>query len=265
VIGVPAKPNLAPASPAVLDTSAIDAGLAEQIAESTAELPSIQLGTRLPGQLPVDIFLTAKQMQHLTQWQVKGLTEAQIRLTAIAAVRGSVASAPVVSYGQKAAIFSILDSSSAEVVQIQAKMGADQLADQTKADLRRLYSLHVLTFVLPQAKQMLTGYQLGDWAAYYASTLAPMPVEIINAESLGCNVTTAQADVSELSRQIAILRSDSYSLLAFAQSVSPAGFYRQMFSAGHPAEHSGQNAVARAAVAAAGASAAIASLHAQGC
>jgi hypothetical protein len=256
VIGVPAKPDTSPTPPAVLDTSAIEAGLVAQVAEST-QVAAVPQGPLLPGELPLDTFLTFKQQLRWASLETIGLAHIDQALAAIALVRYRVVSNGHVASWQQGTLIGNLDSAAAQLSQLRVTIAADQLVYQTKADLSRVWKLHIDARVLTADREMLSAYDLGGLAAVYANEMAPMPQEIVNCQSLGFNVTSAQTYVSNLSAQIRNMSYDGSAILGAVQSGSYKG--------AHVFQQAGLSAQSAAQFDLAGAKAAIASLKAQGC
>jgi hypothetical protein len=271
VIGVPPQPDISPASPAPFDPSSIEVGLAQQLADSTASLPVIQEQALAAGQLPIDTLLSARQQERWAVFVSTGLAQVDQRLAALASTRSRVLSDPLVSYYQKATITSLLDSARARVIQMQAKIGNDQLVDQTRVDVRNLAKLYIFGLVLPQAKLMLAAYQLSQLGYIYANQVANpqhgLQQQVNNAQSLGCDITTAQAYVNDLSAQSAALRYDGNIMLGDVQSLNAAGYpgNKYLLKSAHGPQNAGKNANIRANADGSRIRAEIAALHRLGC
>jgi hypothetical protein len=219
VIGVPAKPDMSPTPSAALDTSAIEAGLVAQVAESTT-VAAVPQGPLAPGQLPLDTFLTFKQQLRWASLETIGLAHIDQALAAIALVRYRVVSDGHVASWQRGTLIGNLDSAAAQLRQLRVTIAGDQLVYQTKADLSRVWKLHIDARVLTADREMLSAYDLGGLAALYASEMARMPTDILTAQSWSCDVTTAQDYVSRLVVQIQAMSYDSRAILAAAQAGS---------------------------------------------
>jgi len=247
VIGVPRQPDISPASPAPLDPATIEAGLAQQLVDST-NLPAIQEQALAAGQLPIDTLLTARQQG---RWAVKtsiGLAMIDSRLAALAATRSRVLSDPLVPYYQKGTIISLLDSATASVIQMQTKIGYDQLVDQTRKDVRTLAKFYIMSLLLPQVRLMQAAYQLSQLGYFYANQVAALTQQIADVQSLGCNITTAQNYVNDLSAQSSALRYDGNIILGNVQSLNAAGYpgNKYLLQGSHGPQQAGKNANLRA-------------------
>jgi hypothetical protein len=244
------------ATPIAFDPTTIQAGLTAQLADSK-DFTAIQEGTLAPGQLPIDTFLSVRQQERWAYWQSFGLTECDKRLVALAFVRSQVASDGLIGSYQKGAIIGLLDNAIAQVSQLRTKIAYDQLVDQTKKDVASVFSLRVGRLVLPRAKEMLSAYDLGALAVIYADAMVNWPAEILNAQSLGCDVSTAQYYVTALSAQIGALRYYSSAMLGDVQA--------NLLASAHNPQRAGKNAASNAQFDAGAGRAAIQALKNAGC
>jgi hypothetical protein len=256
VIGVLATPATSPAAPAALDTSAIEAGLVAQVAQF-ANVPTVQEGPLAPGQLPLDTLLTFKQQLRWAYIETTALGHIDHQLTMIAQAISRAASDGHIASWQRGTIIGNLDSAAAQLRQLRATIATDQLVYQTRADLSKVWRLHIPSRVVTADREMLSAYDLMGLAAIYANAMVPMPQEILSEQSNGCDITTAQNYVNSLSAHIGAMSYDGRAILGVVQSGS--------FKAAHGFQQAGLSAQSAAQFDLAQARATIAYLHTQGC
>ncbi len=246
------------------DTSSIEATFAAQLVDLNS-IPSIGEDALANGQLPIDTFLTLRQSLRLATLQTLGQTLLAERLKAISSVRAQVSLS--LSGYQSANVLGVLDNATAVVSQMQITIAEEQLVDRARADVTRIGTLRIYGFVLPQARLMVAGYLLSQLAALYGGQVGNLQIHVDNAQSLGCNVTTAQAYVNDLSAQSSALRYDGNIIVADVQSLNAAGYpgNKYLLKSAHGPQQAGKNANFRAASDANAARNAIAALHALGC
>lgn len=231
------------------DPTVIATELNQQIAQYTTG----------PGGYPLVTILTAREQDRLWALQTDADAKIEQRLADLQALRGTVASSGL-PYWQKASITSLLDAAYANVSQLLSVVANASDVRSARTDRSRIRALQVLDVVLPSARKMIKAYDLLNLASIYSGEASSLQPQIVNAESLGCDVTAAQADVSGLAAESGAMTYDGRAILGDVSLGTPGAMRAALYP-----ESLGAAASLRAQSDSANARAAIASLHAQGC
>ena len=228
VIGVR---TIAPApAPGALteDQSQKLAGSISQMVE--AQLAQIAATEAIPGgdqpingELPIETILSLKRLEALGSLQELGQSVITKRLAAIDGLRGQVDQVRI-SYGLRAEILGLLDQATSNLQQLQIKIGRDQLTDQVRSDVKSVEALHVFVVALPQARLFVAAAQVQNHASVTASQQVNFQNQVYQYGASGGDVTRAQNDLYDMSRQIAIMNSYSSSAMGILPGLTPAGY-----------------------------------------
>ena len=207
---------------ATFDSSVLAAAINAQLAEYDQLAPIEDSLAR--GELPLDSTLTLKQRERLATLQEAGFSYIKDRLDALAGVRGQVVSDPSMQSWQKGNLMALLDGASATLSQLRVKIERDLLVDQARADVARIPRLRVYGLLLPEARLLMTGYQLQRLAVVYARQRASLQQAVNTAQANGRDVTVAQRAVNDIAIRVNTVSQESASGLAQLQGLSVAGY-----------------------------------------
>ena len=202
VIGVRTVPS-ATANPGALtiSTDAIARELALQLKEAN-DVPRLPAGDAASGELPLDAYLTVKQIERLLQLQSSGALEIDTWLNAIAALRSQVAADQAMTFAQKGNITAILDRSAAGLNGILVRITRDRMVDQARADLTTIGLARVRGLLEPQIHLLIASYQMQQLALNYGSQRASLQQQINAQQLTNPNLAPAQTLVNEMVSQI---------------------------------------------------------------
>jgi hypothetical protein len=228
VIGVrpmtstPVSDTLTPSQYFALSNSisnSIDAQLA--LIETTQPIPG---GDHpVDGELPIETLLTLKRLETMGGLQDLGQTVITKRLVAIDEVRSQVLQVRI-SYGVRAEILGLLDQATANLQQMQIKIARDLLPDQVRSDVKAIAALHVLVVALPQARLFVAAAQVQNHASLTATQQQNFQTQIYQYGANGVDISRAQNDLYDMSRQIGIMQSYSSSAMGILPGLTPSGY-----------------------------------------
>jgi hypothetical protein len=222
VIGV-RPPTEVIGGPATFDASSIALEFASQLTEID-KVQSMGDDPGAYGLLPIDSTLTFKQSQRLLYRQQQGDSEVASRLRAIATVRSQVFADRLMSYYQKASLIGTLDTAIATLDQMRVTIAREQLPDQIRNDVDKVYKLRIGTVVLPRTRMIIAADLLVQLAAIYANQQASLQQQIYTAQAYGKDVTAAQAAVNDLAGRISAINGYRQAALYQLQGLDPAGY-----------------------------------------
>ena len=214
-----------------LATDAIANELARQLRAASDEGALPGESVLASGQVPLEDFLTVKQIERLLFLQQLGTIEVDARLTVIAQLRSHVVADGTMATSQKGSVMALLDPVSAGLRSLRVKITTqDRLVDQARADLTTIGLLRVYGLLMPQAHLLIAAYQMQQLATTYWAQRSDLQRRI-NAQLLtNPDVAPALAIVNAMSAQI---RSMSYASQSAAYTI--AGLRSADYPATRPA------------------------------
>ncbi len=220
LIGTRPVPSAAPVN-VVIDTSALINSLNSELdlANSTTTITdeSAQLAQEF------NTLLTIKQSERLSALQQLGAQIISTRLAAIAQVRRQVLALPLNS-SQKYQIVYLLDSATAGLHGMQAKISTDQLVDVARVDVKSVAAFRVYGLLLPQCHMLIAAYDLQHLISVYSNEKTTLQDAINKAVLNGTPYGSAQSNVNDLGAQISQISYYTSNAIAVLPYLTSAGY-----------------------------------------
>ena len=168
---------------------------------------------------------SAKTPKTLAQVQAAVATGASKRTTALDKAVADVSKNTYLTSSDKAKLLSILNGDLSSVKSDAAKVAADTTVASAKADAKSMISgLRVFSVAIPQARIVAGADRLTGTTLPKAEKVATRVTAALSGKDSAKSTPAIQADLADLTKQIASIKSDTASIASQALAVTPASY-----------------------------------------
>jgi len=168
---------------------------------------------------------SAKTPKTLAQVQAAVATGATKRTTALDKAVADVTKNTYLTSSDKAKLLSILNGDLSSVKSDAAKVAADTTLASAKADAKSMISgLRVFSVAIPQARIVAGADRLTGTTLPKAEKVVTRLTAALGGKDSAKSTPAIQADLADLTKQIAAVKSDTASIASQALAVTPASY-----------------------------------------
>jgi len=168
---------------------------------------------------------STKTPKTLAQVQAAVATGATKRTTALDKAVADVTKNTYLTSSDKAKLLSILNGDLSSVKSDAAKVAADTTLASAKADAKSMISgLRVFSVAIPQARIVAGADRLTGTSLPKAEKVIARVTTALTGKDSAKSTPAIQADLADLTKQLAAIKSDSASIASQALAVSPASY-----------------------------------------